>query len=774
VSLDAWQIALRREFGAEQAFEHENIGAEPVFSEYSVTNPKSRRTYRVTIRGERPGESRCTCPDFAVNTLGTCKHIEFLLARIRKRRGGKAALKRGWQPTRSEVWLLHGARRRIALRLAVDASPALRALAARYFDVDGILKSDSVDSVDQFLAEAATEIACDDEVREAVAAMRDARHRRAVVAEKYASDAALADLLATRLFPYQCEGVRFIASAGRALLGDEMGLGKTIQALASAELMAREFGVERVLIVCPASLKHQWRNEIEKFTRRDATVVSGLTHQRAAGYGQRSFFTIVNYDVLHKDLEAISRLAPDLVILDEAQRIKNWRTRAAGAVKSIRSPYALVLTGTPLENRLEELYSLVQFVDQQRLGPLFRFIHNHQRTDGESSRVVGYENLRQIGETLRPILLRRRKKEVLGQLPERTDKTFFVPMTPDQRVIHEENRETVARLVAKWRHHNFLTEADQLRLQIALQRMRMSCDDAFLVDDKKRAGAKVAELETLLGELLEDPATRVVVFSQWTRMHHLVREMLEARGWGYAYLHGGVPSRDREQLLRRFREPDTRVFLSTDAGGTGLNLQHASVVVNLDLPWNPAVLEQRIGRVHRLGQKRNVLVVNFVSEGTIEQGMLKLLGFKQSLFSGVLDGGDDAITLEGSHLSRFMQTVETVHEATPEAHDEPVSEPAEAVVESRDEEAPPSPKVDDLSALFEVGATLLKGLGQALSASSPSSPLGGVALEREPSTGQVSLKIPLPSPEVASRLVQAAAPLLDLLRGLAAGSATSV
>ncbi len=224
-----------------------------------------------------------------------------------------------------------------------------------------------------------------------------------------------------------------------------MGLGKTIQALAAAEIMAQEFGVEKVLIVCPTSLKHQWKREIEKFTRRDATVVEGLLPQRMASYREDTFYKIINYDIVYRDLEFLAKLSPDLVILDEAQRIKNWETRTAKSVKQIDTPYSIVLTGTPLENRLEELVSIVQFVDRHRLGPTYRFLHEHQEHEEGTTRVIGYKNLDQIGETLKPVLLRRLKKDVLDQLPARLEKNLFVPMTAPQRKMHEEHQEAVGR-----------------------------------------------------------------------------------------------------------------------------------------------------------------------------------------------------------------------------------------------------------------------------------------------------------------------------------------
>ncbi len=507
----------------------------------------------------------------------------------------------------------------------------LARLAARYFDAEGTLLPEAFGRFETFAAEANRhehELRCQDDVLAFIAEVRDAERRRARVAEAFprgGRSAAFKNLLNVSLYDYQRDGVLFAARAGRCLLGDEMGLGKTVQAIAAAEIMARLFGVERVLIVCPTSLKHQWEREIHRCSNRTVEVVSGLRARREIHFAADAFFKVTNYDTVYRDLDLIQAWSPDFVVLDEAQRIKNWNTRTARSVKKIAAPYALVLTGTPLENRLEELISIVQFVDRFRLGPTFRLLHDHQIRDGDG-KVIGYQDLDKIGKTLEPILVRRHKDEVLDQLPERIDTNIFVPMTELQRKHHSEGLEIVARIVQKWRRYRFLSEADQRRLMIALQRMRMACDNSYLVDHRNDHGSKADEAAMLLDEILERRGVKAVVFSQWLRMHELLVGRFEGRCWDHVLFHGGLSSNKRKETLDRFRDDaNCRVFLSTDSGGVGLNLQHASVVLNMDLPWNPAVLEQRIGRVHRLGQRQPVRVVNFVSQGTIEEGMLGVL-----------------------------------------------------------------------------------------------------------------------------------------------------
>jgi SNF2 family DNA or RNA helicase len=444
----------------------------------------------------------------------------------------------------------------------------------------------------------------------------------------------------------------------------------------------------------------------------------------------------------------------------------------------------VVLTGTPLENKLEELISIVQFVDQYRLGPTWKLLHQHQVKD-EGGRVTGYTGLEKIGETLAGIMLRRRKNEVLLQLPERTDQNLLVPMTEAQMVYHQENADVVAQIVKRWRRTKFLSEIDQRRMTCALQNMRMSCNSTYLLDQETDHGVKADELAALFDNLFTDLTAKAVVFSQWTRSHDIVIRRLEARGLGFVSFHGGVPSEKRPALVERFRnDPDCRVFLSTDAGSTGLNLQHASTLVNLDLPWNPAVLEQRIARIHRIGQTRPVQVINFVAKGTIEEGMLSVLSFKRSLSAGILDGGSGEISLGGSRLTRFMKEVENItghmgdaETVTPveEVGTIAANDAARAFEASHDDASigeiarangsgtPPrrDPGEDPWQALIEVGAQFVAALASANNPRAPAHPW----IERDPATGARSLKIPIPPPDLAKRLANVLSGLAESLGG---------
>ncbi|MBI5409814.1 MAG: DEAD/DEAH box helicase [Nitrospirae bacterium] len=787
-----WQRLLRKQFGEMQSFKIKNTGAHPVFSEFAVTNPASGRTYKVAVRGLAPGENYCSCPDYRINNLGTCKHIEFTLFKLMKKKGAKKAFKQGYTPPYSEVYLSYGIKRQVRFRTGENMPNELASLVKEYFEPDGALKESHLLDFQMLFEKlpknTAHEIRCYDDVLSFISEHQDIAHRRKIVQSGLKDGVHSPDfkhILKTGLYPYQREGALFAVNAGRCLIGDDMGLGKTIQALAATELMAKLFDIGKVLIISPTSLKHQWKTEIEKFSGRPVDVIEGLNHQRRALYENDSFYKLLNYELVHRDIESIKQWSPDLIILDEAQRIKNWKTRTAQYVKRLESPFAIVLTGTPIENRIEELHSIMEFIDRYHLGPLYRFVHNHRVTD-DNGKVVGYKNLQAVRGSLKDVMIRRKKDEVLKQLPERIDKTFFVPMTKEQGIIHSENYDIVTRIAAKWRRYKFLSDADQRRLRIALNYMRMAADNTYLVDKQTVHGPKIEELEILLKEIIIEGGEKAVIFSQWLRMTELVERILERNNIGYVHLNGSVPSKQRRGLMTRFREdPDCKVFLSTDAGGVGLNLQSGSVVINMDIPWNPAVLEQRIGRVHRLGQHKTVRAINFVTSGSIEERILELLKFKKSLFAGALDSdGGDTVMIGESQFKKLMQSVDTVMEdlkkpdpvyveqAQKEAElDKKAAEAVEAIPAAGEEKTEHTGAEENtlaaLNNLLVSGARILTDISRIISQPEQhGGKLSSALIHKDEKTGKAYLKIPLPETDALQGIISAFGKLAEGARGI--------
>ncbi len=615
-----------------------------LWSDYLVTNRASGKTYRVALRGTEPGQSYCSCPDFRKSTLGTCKHIIRVIDKISPR-FSVSALKRPYKRKRITVMLQYG--ERVALRLLVPEK--LDPEAARVVGRHGnrevgdprallrviqklqalghsvIVYPDAEEYIDQnlFLARMQARVA---EIR------RDPRRHPL-----------RKTLLKEELLPYQLDGIAFAVGAGRAVLADDMGLGKTIQGIGVAELLARYDAVRRVLVVCPASVKSQWRSEIGRFSVRDSNLVLGSAATRARQYGGGSFFTVCNYEQVLRDILAIERVGWDLIILDEGQRIKNWEAQTSRVIKALRSRFALVLSGTPLENRLEELYSVMEFIDDRRLGPAFRFLNRHRVVD-EKGKVLGYKNLAELRRKLGPALLRRTRESVLQQLPERSTEIVRVTPTEEQLELHGAQMRVVSSIVNK----RYLTEMDLLRLQRALLLCRMAADSTFLVD-KQAPGysSKLERLDELLEQLSREKKRKTLLFTEWTTMLRMIEPLADRHGLPYVRLDGSVPQKKRQRLVRQFMsDPDIKLFLTTNAGATGLNLQAANTVINVDLPWNPAVLEQRIARAHRMGQKRRVQVYVMVTEETIEENMLLTLSAKHELSQAVLDPDSDIDMVE--------------------------------------------------------------------------------------------------------------------------------
>jgi SNF2 family DNA or RNA helicase len=663
LSVTEWQTILRRQIGERSSFTILNIDGKQVYGDYKVYNQGTKNTYKVALRSNDNSLNFCSCYDFKTNQLGTCKHIEAVLQKVRKKRDLRKGLLLPYQTFYSSMYIEYRGERKVMFRIGTENSKEYRQLLKPYLGKDGSLTEKGFAAIDKILRKAFllnSSFRCYEDALAHIIQWRETKQRQEWLAPFIKlKKLPVVKSLVIKPFPYQTEGILFCATAGRTILADDMGLGKTIQAIGVAQLFHEHLQVQKVLVICPTSLKYQWQSEIEKFSTASAKVIEGNYVSRKQLYQEEGhLYKIASYNMAVNDLELINSYQPDLIILDEAQRIKNWQTKVSQSIKKLQSKFALVLTGTPLENKLQELYSLVQFVNPLLLGSLYNFISQHEETD-ETGKITGYKNLHQIKERLQPMLLRRTKKQVLQQLPARIDKNLFVEITPEQKAIHNEYGEMVNRLVLRWRRMGFLKEEDRQRLLIYLNMMRMVCNSTYVLDQETNYQTKLDELFSILDQVLQTGDEKIVIFSQWERFTRLIAQELDRLKIGYANLNGSIPSHKRKELFDRFNQDAAcRIFLSTDAGGVGLNLQAGSYLFNMDLPWNPAVLEQRIARIYRQGQKKNVTVINFVAEHTIEHGMLGKLKFKSALAQGVLDNGESNIFIGESKFNAFMQSVE--------------------------------------------------------------------------------------------------------------------
>ncbi len=596
------------------------------------------------------GPHGCDCPDFEANRLHTCKHVERVRALLRSEGGPKRDGPRG--ATLSAAHRAAAARPRVYLHLGDAVEPRL--LGTPRGPGSRVVRA-VFDAAGRPVRRFATDEAGLLRQLEAFGAFLEPE-ARAWLAERAARRPVLPAVPFARLvpplrlepYPFQWEGAEFLARAGRALLADEMGLGKTVQAILAA-LALRRAGAPAaaVTIVCPASLRGGWQDEIAKWTGEGATLLEGGPVDRARAIAARPAWLITHYEQVRRDFPHHGAARPDLLIIDEAQRAKGLAARTARVLKAIDARYVFALTGTPLENRLEEAYAIAQLIDQRLLPPLWQLDRDHFVRDPKGRRVVAYSGLSALRARLAPAFLRRRKEDVALQLPERVRATALVPLHPAVVDTYDSKMAQVARIASK----KVILPADMDRMQRLLVVARRCCDGPHMLgeDAENQDIPKLRELEQVLLELCAGEGRKTVVFSEWTDMTERVVALADGLRLPVFHLHGDVPVAKRPALIRAFTEQDgPAVFVSTDAGGVGLNLQAADAVINLDLPWNPARLEQRIARVHRIGSRRTVRVLLLVAEHTLEQRILALHDTKRAVLANVWStAGEDTIAAPG-------------------------------------------------------------------------------------------------------------------------------
>ncbi len=646
-----------------QRARHENfiVELDDTFKGEHLVETTAGEQYTVTLHDPVSGQGHCSCIDFVTNQLGVCKHLQYVVQRVGKARGFKSRAQQEKFPFIDIYWDSVNSQPKLFSELAWPAG--LQSALSACFDEQGQFVAGGLDKLLPLLDHVRDhkQVRIQNEVFNRLDMFLQERQLQHLAATESWPDIPLR----ASLYPYQVEGVKFALYKKAALIGDEMGLGKTLQAIALAVLKKQVFDFSRVLIVTLASLKEQWKREIKRFCDESAIIVSGTPQQRRDIYlNDPSFFKITNYEAVLRDGLTIQRYKPDLVILDEAQRIKNFSTKTAGAMKKLPRKHALVLTGTPLENKLEDVYSIIQFLDPYLLTPLWRFAAEHFRLSrSKKNHIIGYHHLDRLRQKIAPVVIRRRKEAVLTDLPDSVINSYYIDLTREQAEIHV----GYAKALAPYCKKKFLTPMDLRRIQELLLRMRQVCNSTYLIDRKTHISPKLKELESIIDEMVVQNERKMVIFSEWTTMTYLIARHLSDAGIAFVELSGKVPVPKRQLLIDEFTEnPKCRVFLSTDAGGTGLNLQAADCVVNFELPWNPARLNQRIGRVNRIGQKsRCVNVVNLIAKSSIEERIMAGIQLKTDLFQSVFEGGADTVEFTREKRSELLNQLRALIDEEP-------------------------------------------------------------------------------------------------------------
>jgi superfamily II DNA or RNA helicase len=454
---------------------------------------------------------------------------------------------------------------------------------------------------------------------------------------------------AGQLRDYQKEGLGWMNFLGRfgfgGCLADDMGLGKTVQALAllEARRTQRSTALEtngRVarssLVVVPRSLVFHWKREAERF----APALRILEHSGAARLKPGDHFAeydvvLTTYGTLRRDALSFKDQHFDYCILDEAQAIKNSATLSAKAARLLRADHRLAMSGTPVENHLGELWSLIEFLNPGMLGKASLFTGAGRNPDAQTRAV--------LSRALRPFILRRTKEQVARELPAKTEQTLYCDLEPREKKLYGELRDYYRARLLKNADDQSMSKIKFQTLEALLRLRQAACHPGLI--DKKKTAEPSAKIDTLLAQLEQvlDEGHKALVFSQFTSLLAIVRRRLDGAGIPYAYLDGRT--RDRQARVEEFQNnPDLKLFLiSLKAGGLGLNLHAAEYVYLLDPWWNPAVEAQAIDRAHRIGQTRQVFAYRLIARETVEEKVLELQRSKRDLADAIVSGNHSLI-----------------------------------------------------------------------------------------------------------------------------------
>ncbi len=479
---------------------------------------------------------------------------------------------------------------------------------------------------------------------------RDLRFKELVqnIKEPGDIDYTLPDNLENVLRNYQHFGFKWLKTLSTygfgGILADDMGLGKTLQVLAFLLSEKQEKGDKPSLVVVPTSLVYNWASEVEKFTPQLKTlVISGTKDEREEYVDKVEGYDIVitSYPLIRRDSELYEKSLFRYCILDEAQHIKNPMSIGAKAVKAIKADNYFALTGTPIENSLTELWSIYDFV-----MPGYFLSHNKFKKRFETPIIKNQDKevLEKLKKHIRPFLLRRLKKDVLKELPEKIETKVVAEMSYEQKKLYLAYLQQIKGEIAQEIKEKGFNKS-HIKILAGLTRLRqICCDPSMFIEDFKGESGKLSLLQEIIDDALESNH-RILLFSQFTSMLKIIREVLDKKKIEYKYLDGSTPSIERGKMVNEFNDGAGQIFLiSLKAGGTGLNLTGADTVIHYDPWWNPAVEEQATDRAHRIGQKNSVQVMKLITKGTIEEKIYELQQRKRQMVDSIIKPGETLVS----------------------------------------------------------------------------------------------------------------------------------
>ncbi len=405
------------------------------------------------------------------------------------------------------------------------------------------------------------------------------------------------------------------------ILADDMGLGKTVQAITF--ILSNLKKDESVLITAPASLTYNWASEFEKFTDEiDFAVIDGTKAERSKEIQEKHQIYITSYGSFLKDFEDYQDKKLNYLLLDEAQVVKNYSSKTNKSLSALNVEHTFALSGTPLENRIEEIWAIFQVV-------MPGFLPKREKFNKMEPSV--------ISRLIQPFIMRRKKEDVLEELPEKMEITVYNQLADDQKVIYLAQLELMQKQVLEM--DSAALSRSRIEILAGITRLRQICNTpALFMDDYKGSSGKLERLRELLAQI-KDSGHRPLIFSQFTKVFPHIEKLMEEQEMTAYKLTGSTPIKDRLSMVQAFNAGSRDAFLvSLKAGGVGLNLTSADVVILVDLWWNPAVEEQAIARAHRMGQKNTVEVIRLITKGTIEEKIMEIQERKKDLIANVLEG----------------------------------------------------------------------------------------------------------------------------------------
>ncbi|MBB6463952.1 DEAD/DEAH box helicase [Flammeovirga kamogawensis] len=458
---------------------------------------------------------------------------------------------------------------------------------------------------------------------------------------------------------YQIEGFEWLSQlaswGGGACLADDMGLGKTLQGLA---LILSKAKAGPSFVVAPSSVTFNWVNEVRKFapTMRVHLLSQASDREKVVAQAGPYDLVVCSYGLLQSNYKMIVEKDWNIVLLDEAQAIKNKTTKRSQVAMQLQANTRVITTGTPIENNLSELWNLFQFINPGLLGNWEAFNKNFVLRIDSGDQQHAKSAKKVLRQLIAPFILRRKKSEVLDELPSKTESVLSVTMTDDEQTLYEAHRraalEEIEDIIKKKEQQN-----THIQVLAELTKLRQLCCHASLVDHEWQVmGSKVKLLLETVHELKEG-GHRALIFSQFVGFLSIIRKALDNEGISYQYLDGSTPLKKRELAINNFQNGESDVFLiSLKAGGTGLNLTAADYVIHMDPWWNPAVEDQATDRAYRMGQTRPVTVYRLITKDTIEEKMIALHADKRELADDLLSGTGKATKLNTKELLKLLQT----------------------------------------------------------------------------------------------------------------------